>query len=69
MPGLESLYIRLQPLINVGRAQIDKLGQILGKIGSPFRVVDLLPGIVPLPGLTESLEMVFTVYHRSIRSR
>jgi hypothetical protein len=37
VPSLESLYIRLQPPIDMGCTQIDEVGQILGKIQSPFR--------------------------------
>jgi hypothetical protein len=66
---LESLSIQLQPLIDPGRTQVYKVGQIMRKAGNPFRVVDVLPSICPVPRLTESLEMSFTVCHWSIWSR
>jgi hypothetical protein len=66
IPGLESLCIRLQPLIDSSCAQVNKVSQILRKIGNPFRVVDVLPGIGLVPGLTESLKTKFAVCHWSI---
>jgi len=61
IPCPESLCIRLQPFIDASCTQVDKVGQILRKIGDPFRVVDMLPSIFPVPGLTESLETKFAI--------
>jgi len=57
----EPFCIRLQPFTDASCTQVDKAGQILRKIGDPFRVVDVLPCIVPVPGLTESLETMFAI--------
>jgi hypothetical protein len=54
IPSLEPLYIRLQPLIDMVRTQIDEVGQILYEIRSPFRVIDVLPRSYLVPGLAES---------------
>jgi len=68
IPRLESLCIRPQPFLDVSYTQVDKVGQILRKIGDPFRVVDVLPCIFPVPGLTKSLEMMFAICYWSIRT-
>ena len=68
MPSLESFCIGLEPIIYVGRSQIDEVGQILGKTRSPFRVVDVLPRTYLVPGLAESPERKFSIRHWSIRS-
>jgi hypothetical protein len=65
---LESLYIRLQPPIDMGYTQIDQVGQILREIQGPFRVVAVLPRGHLVPGLTERPKERLVVCYWSIRS-
>jgi hypothetical protein len=50
---LETLCVQLQPLIDVSNTEVDKMREVLLKIRNPFRVVNLLPGHSPIPGVTE----------------
>ena len=50
--GLETLCVRLQPLFNVSNTAVDEMIQVLPKVRDPFRVVNLLPGLGPIPGVT-----------------
>ncbi len=61
MPAFESLYVRLEPVLNVSYAQVDEMSYVLRKIGVPRRVVDVLPLIGQIPGFTQSCESTFMV--------
>jgi hypothetical protein len=52
----------------MGCTHIDEVGQILGEIQSPFRVVAVLPNSHLVPGVTESPEERLAVCYWSIWS-
>ena len=41
---------------------------MLNKIGSPFRVVDVLPGPDPIPGVTQDGKVVLAISNRDVWS-
>jgi hypothetical protein len=52
----------------MGCTQINKVGQILREIQSPFRVVAVLPKVHLVPGLTKSPKGRLAVCYWGIRS-
>ena len=66
--GLETLCVQFQPLIDVGNALIDKVGQVLLKVRDPFCVVNLLSICGQTPGVTQDEEVMFPISLQGIWS-
>jgi hypothetical protein len=66
MHPVESLYVRIEPVLDVSYPQVDEMNQVLNKIGVPLRVVAVLPLSCLVPRTKNSCECAFVGRHMGI---
>ena len=67
MHPFETLYVRLEPHLDVSYPQVDEIVQVLHKIGVPSRVIKGLPLNFLIPGITKGCKWTFVVSHGGSR--